>query len=630
MQTDFDAGERVVHEALPELDIKPEHRYYPHYFVKPTENTPREPQLISHAKAEHNNEKLHSGKIKCKLTTLGPIFVPDTNSAENKEGEHKSFSFYKINNKYAIPGSELRGMISSVYETITNSCYRIMEENKYISRRMEAKEAVGIKAGIVVLRKNKYFIKEAKSYRLPLYDDLETTKKTEGMNSEGNFTNQEKRTKEAKLFNLDLAKCANNNLECLKDLKKKNIAQFKPVFSGKKKIGFDVKCNYKDEYAKINSTGKKEGYIKISGFNNANIANECNGGIAFNPDWSVDNLNVFLISDPEPRPSRNQKYPRPVLKCIKDNVQYTVTKRCERIFEEISGGKPVEIPLTVVRQYNDKLEDYKKNKQNIEPLFRTIFPNEGESGVLEDGALVYFKKEKGCKVSSVVPVSISRNTDDEPMVKRLLHDSLRPCTVETSTCAEECEDCPERCKKVADYFSPHPEGLCPACHLFGTPYYKGRVNFGFAWLDDKADKWFVPKDKHQLTLKLLERPRPTWSIPESATAKPGGRIPGRKFYVHHPASVESLRNNKNKDKNSSTVTPLAESNTFSFELQFNNLRDWELGLLIYSLELENGLAHKLGMAKPLGFGSVQIDVTGIGLRNRDTITKKQFLEKGFK
>jgi hypothetical protein len=60
------------------------------------------------------------------------------------------------------------------------------------------------------------------------------------------------------------------------------------------------------------------------------------------------------------------------------------------------------------------------------------------------------------------------------------------------------------------------------------------------------------------------------------------------------------------------VEALAAGQAFTFQLFFENLEPWELGLLLYSLELEPGLAHKLGMAKAWGFGSVQLAVEHIG------------------
>lgn len=120
------------------------------------------------------------------------------------------------------------------------------------------------------------------------------------------------------------------------------------------------------------------------------------------------------------------------------------------------------------------------------------------------------------------------------------------------------------------------------------------------------------KDKY-LTLPLLERPRPTWSMPSDEDD-----VPGRKFYVHHngweKVKQDSRGNKTSKTENNRSVEPLDKDNLFEFDLFFENLKEWELGLLLYSLELQNGMAHKLGMAKAFGFGSVKIDADNILLK----------------
>ena len=70
---------------------------------------------------------------------------------------------------------------------------------------------------------------------------------------------------------------------------------------------------------------------------------------------------------------------------------------------------------------------------------------------------------------------------------------------------------------------------------------------------------------------------------------------------------------------------------------FENLKPWELGLLIFSLELGGvRFAHKIGHAKAFGFGSVRIEVEGITTRKdagqfeqKDEKFKKDQVKKGF-
>ena len=239
------------------------------------------------------------------------------------------------------------------------------------------------------------------------------------------------------------------------------------------------------------------------------------------------------------------------------------------------------------------------------------------------------------KLHRITPVRISRGIDDNPMGKRFPNnnDSLRPC--HHDECIENCDECPELCNKVSNYFSPHPLGLCPACHLFGTAHYKGRVGFGTAWLKTDNPAWYKTNNDNpdrggSLTLPLLERPRPTWSMPDK-----DAKIPGRKFYIHHPWSVDKIKEVV-INENNRTIQPVGKNNVFEFDVRFDNLRKWELGLLIYALELENNLAHKLGMGKALGLGSVQIKTEKVLLKNDlkntaniDKHDKKEIIDEGF-
>ncbi len=104
---------------------------------------------------------------------------------------------------------------------------------------------------------------------------------------------------------------------------------------------------------------------------------------------------------------------------------------------------------------------------------------------------------------------------------------------------------------------------------------------------------------------------------------------GRKFYVNHhvsqnasPAQVDEAiikrasAQNVEKPHLHCAVTPLKTECVFEFHIDFDNLTDWELGLLLYSLEPSPGYLHKMGFAKPLGFGSVDISVESLQLVDR--------------
>jgi CRISPR-associated protein (TIGR03986 family) len=91
---------------------------------------------------------------------------------------------------------------------------------------------------------------------------------------------------------------------------------------------------------------------------------------------------------------------------------------------------------------------------------------------------------------------------------------------------------------------------------------------------------------------------------------------GRKFYRHHGqarAGEYRRAGDLQDDQNRTVRDALLPGAVFSFTVRFQNLAAVELGALLWSLEMDRRGVHRLGFGKPLGFGSVTIEVTGVRL-----------------
>ena len=77
----------------------------------------------------------------------------------------------------------------------------------------------------------------------------------------------------------------------------------------------------------------------------------------------------------------------------------------------------------------------------------------------------------------------------------------------------------------------------------------------------------------------------------------------------------------------SIVNLVLEEETFESKIRFENLTKEELGALLLVLDLPEGCAHKLGMGKPLGLGSVKITPT-LTLIDREKRYSSPFDEHG--
>ncbi|GEM_PF-116083 len=671
-RTDVPCGDRSAQGPEIKISLDADKIYHPHFFLKPSDkNVYRERELVSHAKKKGPDGKsLFTGKITCRLSTEGPVFIPDTDLGEDyfemqaSHKKHKNYGFFRINGNVAIPGSSIRGMISSVFEALTNSCFRVFDQERYLSRseKPDPTELTKYYPGKVKRDGNKFFILKMKDFfRLPLYDfDFEGEAESlrpnydEDRNEEENKGKNKntQKVKNAVEFNIKMAGFAKHNRDFLKKYKEQEI---KDIFMGKKKVYFTAgkhkpnEAHDNDKIALLTKGSNKKaekGYFKFTGPGMVNVkagveGEECDFHIdESDPDVYWNMSSILPHNQIKWRPSQKKEYPRPVLKCVKDGTEYVMLKRSEHVFAEASSEDSYPVPGKVRKQFNSISRDNVQNTDHLSSMFQSRRLHDE----LSHGDLVYFRHDEKRKVTDIAYVRVSRTVDDRPMGKRFKNESLRPCN---HVCVEGCDECPDRCKELEDYFSPHPEGLCPACHLFGTTDYKGRVSFGLGWHESNTPKWYMPEDNSQkgshLTLPLLERPRPTWSMPNKKS-----EIPGRKFYVHHPWSVDKIRNRQfdpakekqpddviKPNENNRTVEPLGKGNEFTFEVRFNNLREWELGLLLYSLELEDNMAHKLGMGKALGMGSARIKAEAIELRcesagqNAELKDKAAFVRKGF-
>ena len=97
---------------------------------------------------KYDDSDRHTGVIEYTLTTKSPLFIPNSsndNAFGSKIPDHKTYDFYSytnlanqtVNNEYSkpvIPGSEMRGLIRSTYETLTDSCMGLLNDVHPIKR----------------------------------------------------------------------------------------------------------------------------------------------------------------------------------------------------------------------------------------------------------------------------------------------------------------------------------------------------------------------------------------------------------------------------------------------------------------------------------------------------------------
>jgi CRISPR/Cas system CSM-associated protein Csm3 (group 7 of RAMP superfamily) len=145
--------------------------------------------------------------------------------------------------------------------------------------------------------------------------------------------------------------------------------------------------------------------------------------------------------------------------------------------------------------------------------------------------------------------------------------------------------------------------LCPACRLFGTTGYRGRVHFSDA----------VPVGQIEATrIKIAD----LW---------PPRQAKGRKFYQSKAFHLPDMR----PEKNHRFLEVVPQEAKFQTTLFFENLSASEVGVLLRALGLgphprkQDSIVYafpiKMGGAKPRCLGSVRFRPAGLFLVDRDDL-----------
>lgn len=181
--------------------------------------------------------------------------------------------------------------------------------------------------------------------------------------------------------------------------------------------------------------------------------------------------------------------------------------------------------------------------------------------------------------------------------------------------------------------------------IYGTTNNAGKIFFD----DLFAEEEYKFELNHPETPKILSSPKPTTyqhylvqsegirtnQSQQSTWNDENASIRGFKNYWHKTTS--SKKNEKitwieTEDKSSShpdPINPISSGTIFSGGcIRFENLTKEELGALLFALQLPEECCHKIGMGKPLGLGSVRLNVEKLTIIDRKERYEKIFDDKG--
>jgi CRISPR-associated protein (TIGR03986 family) len=580
--------------------------------VKPRAMT--EAQLLGRcAPPPHDRYVGLTGKVTCTLKTITPLFISDPDY--KPQGEHKSFEFFKLEGKHALPATSLRGVIRSVFEAITNSCM-IFLAGQRLSKHVPANDSRKLWPARVV-KQNGQWLLHIMAGTIPF-------------SIHGPAPGQ--LLPAAWIMQYAYGALQSSPTMSYGSNKSTPYGQRTPI-ALPPQLGHKSECWALIEPMSRPSRTNRQGKT-ITGFD----------------FWNVKQVAKSQIALPIPSPSEM------VVKgwlCITNhNIE---NKHDERLFFSTTVIPPIQIPNKVRDDYNDLIQDYqdrhrdlvrKRKEAGLNPAKPLIRKDKKEAGFsrfilenhadLNDGDLVYVLLD---------------GSDQNPTVRFIAPVSVPRVGYEKSI-ADLLEEQPQDLEACTPNISGAMPSLCPACRVFGWVHqssnkaqeqqspdkslkqvaYAGRVKFSNGTLMHNAGTLPVTP------LAILSSPKPTttrfyltpkdgssaatWSGENAERGYDGNNVlRGRKFYRHHGVAREEEYRRAGDvcdDQNRTVKDALAPGAHFEFTIDFENLAPVELGALLWSLEMDGQGYHRLGFAKPLGFGSVKINISEVKVLDAKT------------
>ena len=620
----------------------------PYHFIPAKRNSrqgdlPKDEFLRSPGRVAHDRyfPETYSGRVVCRLTTAGPIFVGSEKQNEATEERPAVINPFKLDDKPAIPASTLRGMISSLAEAASNSALRVLA-NQHLTFRQKTKissSAIGM-----VIREPK--------------------------DENGNPVLDRNNNPKFKLRPLALPTIPfgqDDRAFLPKEFKDMFLEPNLKVYIGNR----DSIRN--EEYPYETFACKKEEYYGLKLQKRTwEIANG-QSQITKDNQWNIKRHSFLLSQKPlineEPRlwkdiPGDEQKeYTRGILRVLGCHGREDIpnTKKHELFIpypEEAESWPEFPIqPAAIERFYC--LADLRTDEEEHDPYSLLPYHLKGtdrntdtncKNLRLKDGDLVYFKGSGNGEVTKISFSSIWRDR-----VETGKGDSCRSAMTYTFFESIDPELLPFHSERnvvtMAEQMfgfvqSDKPEGHDSALAFAGRLHFAHAFIHGFQNPDTGEwipyDRGFAEAFLPAVTLKILGSPKPPcpalYFKPsdtqpcyiEKQALSPGTHQPqGRKYYLHHHHRPQDLKPEtgpwrsqhqpdmpgqdmeKCRFKQKVMVTPLRSGTVFYFHIDFNNLSERELGLLLYALEPCPEFLHKIGMGKSIGLGSVKIELVGI-------------------
>ena len=576
-------------------------------------------------------KNLKSGRIVCSVYLETPTVVGNQHD-QPKPGEDKETIVhpYRIGGEYALPANSLRGMIGSVAETLSQSALRVLEREIYSVRkeRAEGLSAIGLlrplgnpqqdecPLGIVPLCLPTCDLNDHKGCVPPEWQALFPGRSLAGCLSAyvGEYYTDQNRLR-VRLSSF----LGQKHPDCYHDLRPE-------FFWARVHPDLAVSATLSTRLSTLPGLNRHDPVI-LGQLIEVPMTQE-----KFERDYPPDHperpsfqrgiLHVLGIDGRQEQIPRGQKKHErfiPVPDDLDTLQPIPITQKAWNDF----------MAMAAARADASKGEKVLAKRLPFLPKFYLENKDPNEYWKPESGELMYFRIECGRAVE-ISYTSIWRGAKDGT-----IHDAFG--SIE---------------KNLVPWGFAERTRITPAEYIFGVvdgkkreknaqaPKSKNlasRVRFSDAFSPTRAEFLRNPPEPGEagargFQLPILSSPKPPSpalyfqdgrNVTKATLRLSDHRPNGRKVYLpHDPARMNvddppwvSARPNEHR-KQKSLCWPLEPKQTFYFHIDFENLADGELHLLLKAIYPGPEYLHRLGLGKPLGLGAVKVRSCGVFLIDR--------------
>ncbi len=573
----------------------------PYNFIPAPPRKTNDPDLGDHEPVGHHRlfPDRYTGVIRVKMTAITPLLLPDAANATDIGNGHKSFPVrLDADGKPYIPPTSLKGMLRSAYEAITNSRLAVFPGHEASGSR----DATGHGARL--------------AFRRPARIEVVPARVEEC---------EEDRVVIRLLSQL-----------WLKSAAKLPRYEQRPQRNDRRKGESRAALRYPD-----NSLPENGDHVLVRVEGNGRVSEIKRYTERTVPQGYYEGW--VLITEPN---INTKRYERVFVVTSKDRLLVLTNEEAQRIrrlwTELIENYQQTHVKdLEQRRIRGENPTDYLGNEPGRTAWSRHIWDKEYLK--LKPGTLCYVRLENNSRISGIYPVTISRDLYSVSPLS-LVPPSLRPAT------------------QIKE--------LSPADRVFGwvnqegKGAYRGHLRIGpvtcqtspedaIEWFNKQKRNLYGEEAKREpgLPLAILGQPKPQQARfyvaaspdgeaqkdgldKEKAGYSSGKGLRGRKVYPHHKLPERYWDNpmvdrtqqamdgkyfqeyrrpmlngqEQRDDQNRSIQGWVKPGTEFTFDIHITNLSKVELGALLWLLSLPKEHYHRFGGAKPLGFGSVYLEI----------------------